>query len=111
MKRALIATLFNEADNVSRWWAQIRQQTVPPDEIVIVDGGSTDGTWEKLQHLTANSPVPVKLDQRRCNIAEGRNRAIALTDAEIIASTDAGSFLDPDWFGEVTRPLLGKSGH
>ncbi len=75
-------------------------------EIVIVDGGSTDGTWEKLQQLTANSLVPVKLDQHRCNIAGGRNRAIALTNAEIIAATDAGSFLEPQWFDEITRPLL-----
>ena len=106
MKRALIATLFNEADNVSRWWNCLMRQTVRPDEIVIVDGGSTDGTWEKLSELARQSPVPVKLEQRRCNIAAGRNRAIALTDAEIIAATDAGSFPEPAWFHEITRPLL-----
>jgi len=106
MKRALIATLFNEADNVSRWWESIARQTVLPDEIVIVDGGSKDGTWEKLQALAGLSPVPVRLKQQRCNIAEGRNLAIAMTDAEIIASSDAGSFVDPHWFGEITRPLL-----
>lgn len=106
MKRALIATLYNEADNVSRWWDSLMRQTVLPDEIAIVDGGSTDGTFEKLQALAKQCPVPVKLDQRRCNIAGGRNRAIALTDAEIIASTDAGSFPEPNWFGEITRPLM-----
>ena len=106
MKRALIATLFNEADNVVRWWDCLMRQTVKPDEIVIVDGGSTDGTWEKLQELARQSPVQVKLEQRRCNIAAGRNRAIQLTDAEIIAATDAGSFPEPEWFGEITRPLM-----
>lgn len=106
MKRALIATLFNEADNVSRWWAGLMRQTVLPDEMVIVDGGSTDGTWETLQQLARQSPVPVTLKQRRCNIAEGRNLAIRLTDAEIIATSDAGSFTDLNWFGEITRPLL-----
>ena len=106
MKRALIATLFNEADNVSRWWDCLMRQTVWPDEIVIVDGGSTDGTWEKLSELARQAPVPVKLEQRRCNIAEGRNRAIQLTDAEIIAATDAGSFPEPEWFHEIARPLL-----
>jgi glycosyltransferase involved in cell wall biosynthesis len=106
MKRALIATLFNEADNVSRWWDCLMGQTVLPDEIIIVDGGSTDGTWEKLQSLANQSRTPVKLEQRRCNIATGRNRAIALTDAEIIAATDAGSFPEREWFHEITRPLL-----
>ena len=105
MKVALIATLYNEADNVGLWWDCLRRQTVLPDEIVIVDGGSKDGTWEKLQTITRQSLVPVKLDQRRCNIAQGRNRAISLTDAQIIACTDAGSFPEPAWFGEITRPL------
>jgi glycosyltransferase involved in cell wall biosynthesis len=106
MKRALIATLYNEADNVARWWDCLMRQTVRPDEIVLVDGGSKDGTWEKLQTLASQCRVPVKLEQRRCNIAAGRNRAIQLTDAEIIASSDAGSFPEPEWFGELTRLLL-----
>lgn len=106
MRIALIATVFNEADNLTLWWKSIVEQTLPPDEIVIVDGGSRDGTWEKLQDLAQQSPVPVKLEQRPCNIAEGRNRAIALTQAEIIASTDAGSFPAPDWLREITRPLM-----
>ena len=106
MKRALIATLFNEANNIAKWWGCIGSQTVLPDELVIVDGGSTDGTWEKLSELARQSPVPVKLEQRRCNIAAGRNRAIQLTDADIIAATDAGSFPETNWFSEITRPLM-----
>lgn len=106
MKTALITTLFNENKNLLRWWQSIIGQTVRPDEIMVVDGGSTDGTWERLQELARESPVPVKLKQERCNIARGRNLAIAMTDAEVIASTDAGSYPRPDWFAEITRPLL-----
>jgi glycosyltransferase involved in cell wall biosynthesis len=110
MKVALIATLFNESDNVVGWWDCLMRQTVLPDEIAIVDGGSKDGTFEKLRELAARSPVPVKLEQRRCNIAGGRNRAIELTDAEIIAATDAGCLADKNWFAEITRPLVEDAG-
>jgi glycosyltransferase involved in cell wall biosynthesis len=109
MKRALVATLFNEADNISLWWNCIFKQTELPDEIAIVDGGSNDGTWETLQILAQASPIPIHLEQRRCNIAAGRNRAIELTTSEIIAVTDAGSFPESNWFLEITRPLLGDS--
>lgn len=110
MKRALIATLYNEADNVAQWWDCLRRQTEMPDEIAIVDGGSKDGTWEKLSELARSSPVPVRLEQHRCNIAGGRNRAIRLTTAEIIVATDAGSFPEPTWFAEITKPLLRDPG-
>lgn len=105
MKVALIATVFNEAGNLSRWWDCLQSQTVAPDELVVVDGGSRDGTWEQLQALATASRFPVKTEQRRCNIAGGRNRAIELTDAEIIAATDAGSFPEPTWLAEITNPL------
>jgi glycosyltransferase involved in cell wall biosynthesis len=110
MKRALIATLFNEAYNLSRWWDCLMRQMVLPDQLSIVDGGSTDGTWEKLQELAKNAPVRVLLKQQRCNIATGRNLAISLTDAEIIAANDAGSFPKQDWFAEITQPLLADPG-
>jgi len=106
MKRALIVTLYNEANNVLRWWDCLAAQEILPDEIVLVDGGSTDGTWEQLQIFARQSRIPIKLKQQRCNIAEGRNLAIAMTDAEIIASNDAGSFPQKNWFEEITRPLI-----
>jgi hypothetical protein len=31
MKRALIATVYNEADNIVRWWNCLLAQTVLPD--------------------------------------------------------------------------------
>src|SRR5208282_6784226 len=96
MKRALIATLFNEADSVTEWWNCLMGQSVCPDEIAVVDGGSTDGTWETLLKLrdAATQRIPVRLERKKCNIAGGRNTAIRLTGADIIAVNDAGSFPD-----------------
>jgi cellulose synthase/poly-beta-1,6-N-acetylglucosamine synthase-like glycosyltransferase len=42
----LIVPAFNEAGCIAETIASIRAQTLPPDEILVVDDGSTDGTGE-----------------------------------------------------------------
>ncbi|MEO1443715.1 MAG: glycosyltransferase, partial [Chloroflexota bacterium] len=41
---SVIATVYNEGDAIHRLMQSLCKQTRPPDEIVIVDGGSTDNT-------------------------------------------------------------------
>ena len=107
MKRALIATVYNEAAGIPAWAAALRAQSVHPDEFAIVDGGSTDGTPDLLgREFGADGFPQPKIIVQRCNIAAGRNAAIRLTSADIIAVNDAGSFPEPSWFEEITRPLL-----
>jgi glycosyltransferase involved in cell wall biosynthesis len=107
MKIALISTVFNEGDDIFAWANSLRTQTHQPDEFVIVDGGSTDGTPERLREAfsTCDFPAP-KIIVEKCNIARGRNLAIQNTSAEIIAVTDAGSFPETKWLNEITKPLL-----
>ena len=73
MKRALIATLFNGADNVTKWWNCLMHRSVRPDEIAIAGGGSTGGTWEMLLKLRGASAqnAPVRLERKQAKIAAG----------------------------------------
>ena len=73
MKVSLIATVLNAEEHIGAFLASIAAQTRAPDEIVIVDGGSTDGT---LEALLAADGVTV-LEEPGANIARGRNLAIA----------------------------------
>jgi glycosyltransferase involved in cell wall biosynthesis len=107
MKIALISTVYNEGEDVFAWAESLRAQTRQPDEFVIVDGGSTDGTPERLKQAFSHGDFPTpRIIVERCNIARGRNLAIQNTTAEIIASTDAGSYPEPAWLDELTKPLL-----
>src|SRR5579859_7608060 len=107
MKIALISTVFNEGPDIVAWADSLRRQTLKPDEFVVVDGGSTDGTPERLQKAFSHGDFPVpKIIVEKCNIARGRNLAIQNTTAEIIASSDASSYPEPGWLAEITRPLL-----
>ncbi|MDE2775151.1 MAG: glycosyltransferase [Chloroflexota bacterium] len=102
---SLIATVLNEGDNIHHLFDSIKRQTRRPDEIVIVDGGSSDDTTAII--LTYAEELPLRLYvEPGCNISRGRNRAIAEARGDIIAVTDAGVRLTETWLEKVTSPLL-----
>jgi glycosyltransferase involved in cell wall biosynthesis len=112
---SIIATVLNEQKAIDRLVESLLLQSTRPLEIVIVDGGSTDGTWEKLQeHAQANSLVRVIRDES-CNlkhsrgpIARGRNVAISAARGEIIACCDAGCSYGAEWLSRLVAPMISQ---
>jgi len=108
---SLITTLYNEADTIDNFLMSIKEQKVYPQEFVIVDGGSTDGTIEKIQNFSQENPeINIKLiidlncskKYSKAPIAKGRNKAIRNTKGHIIAVTDAGCIVNENWLKEIT---------
>ncbi|MCB9450556.1 MAG: glycosyltransferase [Anaerolineaceae bacterium] len=104
----LIATVLNEGDNIHRLMDSLLRQTRQPDEIVMVDGGSTDATPATIQGYADRLPLRL-LVEPGCNISAGRNQAIAAAQGDIIATTDAGVVLEATWLEHLTQPLLDDS--
>lgn len=105
MKAALVATVLNEAQTVGALLEAIETQSRRPDETIIVDGGSTDGTWAALRTWAERLPGLRLLEAPGSNIAQGRNRGIAAATCSIIAVTDAGCRPDSDWLARLIVPL------
>lgn len=106
---ALCLTVLNEADSLAALFASIVAQTRLPDEIVIVDGGSADGTAELVWEWEARGLPVALLVQPGANISQGRNLAIAHAQAPIIAVTDAGVRLDRGWLAALVEPFVAPS--
>ncbi len=101
---ALIVTVLDEAGAIDRLLESIAQQTRPPDEVVVVDGGSTDGTWDILETWTTRLPLRC-LRAPGASIAHGRNLAVAAATGDVIAVTDAGVRLESDWLEQLLTAL------
>ncbi len=101
MKVSLIATVLNDADHVEAFLDSVGAQTRAPDEVVVVDGGSTDGTAA----LLADAEGVTLIEESGANISRGRNVAIAAASHDVIAVTDADCVLEPDWLDALLRPL------
>jgi glycosyltransferase involved in cell wall biosynthesis len=105
MRTALVTTCFREANTIDAFIDAVTAQTRRPDEIVIVDGGSDDGTPERIEaRVRAGAPVRLIVTPG-ANRSVGRNRAVEETSAELVALTDVGSHPRPDWFERVIAPL------
>ena len=109
---SVIATVLNERENIPRLVASLLHQEPPAEEIVIVDGGSSDGTWEWLRDAADSSPRLRPIRDPTCNlsftpgpIARGRNTAIAAARSNLIACADAGCAYPPYWLAELSAPL------
>jgi glycosyltransferase involved in cell wall biosynthesis len=102
-------TVRNEADSLPRLLESLSRQSAMPAEIVIVDGGSTDGTPEVARLYADRLPVRV-IEKTGANISEGRNAAIHAAQHEVVAVTDAGVRLDREWLEKLTAPLIGQGG-
>ncbi|MHB0874674.1 MAG: glycosyltransferase [Anaerolineae bacterium] len=105
---SLVATVRNEAATLAGWLASIEAQSRLPDEVVLVDGGSSDGTAAMLRRWGEGQPFPVHVHEAPgANISHGRNLAIELAAGPIIAVTDAGTSLTPRWLEALTAPFAG----
>jgi glycosyltransferase involved in cell wall biosynthesis len=103
---SLVAAARNEKENAARWVECIFQQTRHPDEIIVVDTGSTDGTAELLVELSRHSPVPFNvIIAPGDNIAQGRNRAVLQSRYPVIAVTDFGALARADWLEKLAAPF------
>jgi hypothetical protein len=103
---SVIVTVRNDRAGIVTLLDALAGQTRLPDEIMILDGGSTDGTWEALVQEAAARALPIRLlRQAGANIAAGRNAAIRHVRFSLIACTDAGCVPDPNWLEEIIAPF------
>lgn len=101
MKVSLVTTVLNAGGHIGPFLETVAAQTRAPDEIVVVDGGSTDGTLEELRRAEGITLI----EDPGASIARGRNVAIAAAAHDVIAVSDADCVLEPDWLEHLLRPL------
>jgi glycosyltransferase involved in cell wall biosynthesis len=103
MKISLVVPIRNETGTLAALVESIRGQTRQPDEVLLVDGGSTDDTVACARQLTAGDERLRVIEAGEATPGRGRNVGIAAARHEWIALTDAGIRLEPTWLERLAR--------
>ncbi len=93
---AAIMPLHNKRDYVVEAVESVLQQTRPPDEFVIVDDGSTDGSGDLVAERYGNDPRIRLIRQPNRGPGAARNAGIEATRSPLLAFLDA----DDKWLPE-----------
>ena len=104
-KVTVYAAVLDEGGTIKQLLDSLLGQTRPPDEILIVDGGSTDGTVEIVKRVSERHPSVRLLLAPGTNIAEARNVGFENAAHDLIASIDGGCIARPVWLANLVAAL------
>lgn len=90
---AVIIPTYNRADMLPETLDSLLTQTRVPDEIIVVDDGSTDNTPELLAHYSAPITVIRQDNQGR---SAARNNGVRASTSDLIAFLDSDDTLVPE---------------
>lgn len=106
---AVVIATRDRAELLGRTLDALRSQTRVPDEVVVVDDGSVDGTPAVLDRSAATGDLPLKVIRRASSGGPGaaRNEGWRATSSALVAFTDDDCRPRPDW---VQRLALAAGG-
>lgn len=102
---SLVIPVRNEEGSLPALAESIRAQTRPPDEIILVDGGSSDRTVEIGRRLAAEDARFRLVEAGDATPGRGRNVGIEAATHDWIALTDAGIRLESTWLEYLARVI------
>lgn len=96
---SVIIPLYNKEREIGGTLRSVLAQTRRPDEIIVVDDGSTDRSAEEV--LAVRSSLVRLIRQENAGECAARNRAIAESRGELIALLDADDEWEPEFLAEI----------
>jgi glycosyltransferase involved in cell wall biosynthesis len=103
---SVVMPIYNEADTVNKIILAVLDQPIVA-ELIAVDDGSTDQTWERLSALQKRYPrLIVHRHEVNCGKGAALRTGFAAAKSPIVLVQDADLEYDPAEYEKLVRPFL-----
>lgn len=100
---SVIVRALNEAEHIGRLLASIQAQSVLPDEVILVDSGSTDGTVAIAEQFGA---AITHIPPSEFTFGRALNWGCEQAKGEVLVFVSAHVYpLDPSWLAKLIEPF------
>lgn len=102
-KITVVTPTFHRPREIAGLIEDLRRQTFPPDELIIVDGApdGDDATKETVAALIGDCPFPILYRRYLCGTAIQRNFGIELASGDLVALIDDDVRLETDFLEKM----------
>jgi glycosyltransferase involved in cell wall biosynthesis len=98
----VVVCTFNRRDSLERTLVSLREQSYSRFEVVVVNGPSTDGTADMLEHFADRARL---YDCAEASIGHARNIGIQHAVGDIVAFIDDDAIPPSDWLAHMVEPF------
>lgn len=114
MDLSIVIPLINEAESLpelTAWIEKVMQEHHYSYEVIFVDDGSSDNSWEVIETLRSKNPAVKGIKfQRNYGKSAGLNEAFKAASGDVVITMDADLQDSPDEIPELRR-LIVEEGH
>ena len=108
-KVSIIVPVYNGEKYINRCSDSILNQDYPELELILVDDGSRDRSWERMQAIAAADHRVKVIHLENGGVSSARNRALAEAGGTYVQFADADDWLPMDATKLLVREMEAKS--
>lgn len=105
---SVVTTVLNEGPATDELLRGLRPQLGASDEMLVVDGGSTDDTVPRARDWERRDPRIRVVEEPGAGISRGRNLGVEAAANPVVAFTDAGCEPQQGWLDALRAPFAGS---
>ena len=108
-KVSVIVPVYNGEKSVKRCSDSILNQDYPELELILVDDGSRDRSWDVIQAIASKDSRVKAIHQENGGVSSARNRALAEASGTYVQFADVDDWLPMDSTKLLVRDMEAKA--